>query len=325
MINAGESLNPYGPRYGRQGEYGLSLVSGPTSEPLTVAEVKAHLRLDNTNAEPAPTALTAALAGLGAGNVNSGAHRYLATFVTADGETEAGIVSAAVTTTGGNGQVALSAIPIGGSAVTQRKIYRTAAGGSTYLLLATIADNTTTTYADNIADANLGAGAPSTNTTVDPTLTALITTARMYCENFLFRRLFTQTWDMTLDRFPDVIRVPYPPLVSVTSITYVDSAGNTQTLSASSYGVDVQREPGRIYLAYAQVWPTIRDIQAAVTVRYVAGYASIALIPAPIKHAMKMLIGHWYENREAVGSDRIAEVPLAVKNLLWSQRIIEAA
>lgn len=119
----------------------------------------------------APGAPTAALAGLGAGNVNSGTHSYKITFVTAGGETDAGAVSNVVTTTGGNGQVALSAIPLGSVLTTSRKIYRTAAGGSTYKLLATLADNTTTTYADNIADASLSTNAPSTNTAVDVRLT----------------------------------------------------------------------------------------------------------------------------------------------------------
>lgn len=61
-------------------------------------------------------------------------------------------------------QVALSAIPKGAASVTGRKLYRTTVGGSTLKLLATIADNTTTTYTDSTADASLGATAPSTDT-----------------------------------------------------------------------------------------------------------------------------------------------------------------
>lgn len=61
-------------------------------------------------------------------------------------------------------KVNLSSIAVGPSGVTSRKVYRTVAGGSSYLLLTTIADNTTTTYADTTADASLGAAAPGTDT-----------------------------------------------------------------------------------------------------------------------------------------------------------------
>jgi len=120
--------------------------------------------------EKAPGAATAALAGLGAGNVNNGTHSYKITFVTAGGETDAGAVSGTVTTTAGDGQVALSAIPTGSVFVTSRKVYRTAAGNAVtgpWLLLATIANNTTTTYADNTADASLTTAIPTVNTAID--------------------------------------------------------------------------------------------------------------------------------------------------------------
>lgn len=114
----------------------------------------------------APTAPTVALAGAGAGNLDTSVvYTYKVTYVNANGETEAGTVSADITPTGGDGQVALTAIPTSShSSVTSRKIYRTEGGGSTYKLLTTLSDNTTTTYTDNIADGSLGATAPSSNT-----------------------------------------------------------------------------------------------------------------------------------------------------------------
>jgi hypothetical protein len=61
-------------------------------------------------------------------------------------------------------QVALSGIPIGGSTVTGRKVYRTAAGVSQLQLLTTLADNITTAFLDALADASLGANAPTGDT-----------------------------------------------------------------------------------------------------------------------------------------------------------------
>jgi len=92
------------------------------------------------------------------GSVNDGAHLYKATFVTAVGETELGTVSSVVTTGGGNNTVPLSAIPLSSDArVTARKLYRTKAGGSSYFLVTTLSDNSTTTYIDAASDASLGA------------------------------------------------------------------------------------------------------------------------------------------------------------------------
>jgi hypothetical protein len=119
-------------------------------------------------AAKAPDASAAALASAGAGNVDNGTHSYKVTFVTALGETEAGTVSNIVTVADKtvNGKVALTSIPTGDGTVTQRKIYRTVAGDAApWKLLTTLADNTTTTYTDNTADASLGANAPSTNGT----------------------------------------------------------------------------------------------------------------------------------------------------------------
>lgn len=306
---------------------GLQLYTAPAVEPVSVDEAIEHLRLSSSMAEPAPGALTAALAGAGAGNVDNGVHRWRVTFVTAAGETQGGTVSAAVTVADKtvNGKVALTAIPTGGAAVTSRKLYRTAAAGSTYLLLATIADNTTTIYTDNTADASLGAGAPSTNTTNDPQLLRLITAARRHAETFTRRRFITQTWDWVMDGFPcaRTIEMPCAPLQSVTSITYTDTAGDAQTLSALLYQVDTKSDPGRIAPAYGEVWPsTLGDTLAAVTIRFVCGYGLAAAVPQEIKQAMLLMIGHWYEHREDVADFELFAVPNAADMLLTPFRVL---
>lgn len=340
---------------------GLVQVTPPALEPLTIKEVSDQLRLDATNQEPAPGAPTVALAGLGAGNVTNGAHRYLVTFVTADGETQAGTESAAVTVADStvNGQVAVTAIPIGGSSVTARKLYRTAAAGTVFLLLATIADNTTTTYTDNAADGSLGAGAPAVNTTGDSFLLSLIQTARDYAETMTRKRFVTQSWKLTLDLFPPAyidsfrapmlqmqggpvpmvgspinlewirwigIELPNPPLQSVTSIKYLDTTGVQQTLDPSLYRVDTSGERGIVTPAFGKSWPTAYQVTGAVEITFVCGFGDPSAVSPKIKHAMKMLCAHWYSQRELFVTKRFAlEVPMAVDALLWADRALDAA
>jgi len=113
----------------------------------------------------APTALTAATSGTGSGILLDAPanYYYKVTFVNAHGETAAGTASAVLATISTDDQVDLTEIPVGGSGVTARKIYRTEGGGATYKLLTTLSDNTTTTFTDNVADGSLGATAPSTS------------------------------------------------------------------------------------------------------------------------------------------------------------------
>jgi uncharacterized phiE125 gp8 family phage protein len=90
------------------------------------------------------------------------------------------------------------------------------------------------------------------------------------------RQYVTASWRMTLDAFPSdgYIDLPMPPVQSVTSITYVDADGATQTVSAADYSLDSDREPGRINLAYNASWPSPRTQPNAVTVSFKSGYAT---------------------------------------------------
>lgn len=146
---------------------------------------------------------------------------------------------------------------------------------------------------------------------------ALIAAAREYAEQATGRALMAQTWQLKRDAFwPGTLLLPCPPLVSVSSITYTDVDGNTQTADASLYTVDTSSEPGRVFLAYNQTWPTTRSIEDAVTVTYTAGYASASVVPQAIKQAIMILVAHWYANREPVTTGSMAQVPMSAESLL---------
>jgi len=161
--------------------------------------------------------------------------------------------------------------------------------------------------------------------TDDLIIDGFIRASRQHAANVTHRALITQTWRMDIGGFPanGLIELPKPPLQSVTQIQYVDADGATQTLSSSIYDVDTASEPGCVRLAYQQNWPTTRDIYNAVQITYVAGYGDDGDdVPQPIRNAMLLLIGHWYENREAVTAGiSLVTTPMATDALLWPYRV----
>jgi uncharacterized phiE125 gp8 family phage protein len=137
----------------------------------------------------------------------------------------------------------------------------------------------------------------------DDTLRQYIDTAASFVERDAEIALLTSTWTLTLDRFPDwTVELRKPPIQSITSIAYLDTAGDSQTLSASLYRLDSSHRPGRVTPAYAQTWPLTYPVTNAVTITFVAGSTDRTLIPHEAKQAIRMMVGHWYRNRETVVS-----------------------
>ncbi len=175
----------------------------------------------------------------------------------------------------------------------------------------------------------------------DTLIDALIARAREHCEAITKKQFITATYTMVMDAFPtawrsDVYRMtdrregsdillPRPPLVSVSSISYLDEDGASQTVAPADYVVSTYDEPGRIALANGALWPATFDQINAVTIVYVAGYGAAGAVPAAIKQAMSLLIAHWYENREATASVATLpkEIDFSVKETLRPETCAE--
>lgn len=167
----------------------------------------------------------------------------------------------------------------------------------------------------------------------DAQIATLIQVAREEVESFLGRALMPQTLRLNLDCFPGLlwgtrmrmvgacqqIELPMPPLASVSSITYVDTDGATQTLDPSLYIVDANSEPARIRPSYGNEWPATREQINAVAITYTAGYANATAVPAAIKQAILLIIGENFINREAGSPGRAWDT---VDRLLWKHRIV---
>lgn len=152
----------------------------------------------------------------------------------------------------------------------------------------------------------------------DDLITSLIGAARRHVENYLNQKLITQTLKEVLDNWP---AFPYQlelgPFQSVSSITYVEEDQNSGTWADSNYYFDA--DTGRLALTEDGDTPDddLRDI-AGVVIHYVAGYGDAGTsVPDNILNAMKLLIAHWYRNREPVVKGTIVSaVPMTVNCLL---------
>lgn len=138
----------------------------------------------------------------------------------------------------------------------------------------------------------------------DTLITAYITAAAELAEQATGRALMPQTWELTLDAFPEAFEITRLPAASITSLKYWDVTGTQQTMGTGLYTLDSTDDFGPAYVVpvYGGVWPVNRDQINAVALRYVAGYATAAAVPDSIKAWIKLQVGAMYENRQTEGA-----------------------
>jgi uncharacterized phiE125 gp8 family phage protein len=159
----------------------------------------------------------------------------------------------------------------------------------------------------------------------------LIPAATQFAESETDRQLITATWTLYLDAFPcygHKIELPKPPLKTVTSVKYYDTAGVLQTWAAAgNYSVQAPAGPfadcGYILPAYAVVYPVTQSRADAVEIEFTSGYGdTFASVPPLIRAAMLLIVGEQFERREeSIAGTIISRVPMAAHNLLWPFRV----
>jgi len=155
-------------------------------------------------------------------------------------------------------------------------------------------------------------------------------------ESYTGRRLIEAGFLWTLDSFvPDrdqdfyfeehprgggrkqIIQFPVLPLIEVTSIEYLDTNGNSQSLLP---GTDLQVDTinGRMAPLPDCYWPCVeRGRLSPIQVNFSAGYAGdYDQLPAKIKHVINSLAAYWYECRETFTAISSQEMPEQFSDLL---------
>lgn len=302
------------------------LKTAPVLEPITLAELKLHLKLDSETF---------------AGDIVTYQSILPGSHVVADDyTTHAGT---GVSVIGKEAIVNLNAGTVGASGTVDAKIqesddnvtYMDWTGGSFTQVTASNenaiqekAYTGTKAYIRVVAKVLVAAcefGADvivnSAVTADDDNLTDLITEAREYVENITRRALLTQTWYAYLDEFPDVdfIKIPFGNLVSVTSVKYKDSDGTETTMTVTTdYLVETNGEGiGRIVLPDGETWPTDELYPSnPITIEFVCGWTEAASVPKNIKRAVKLAAEDSYYH-----GDRNEILKPAIMNLLNNYRL----
>lgn len=139
----------------------------------------------------------------------------------------------------------------------------------------------------------------------DDYIDSLIAAARAKVEQALGIALLPQTIQEKLHEWPIVtkenpraaIALKRWPLRSVSSITYVDTDGATQTLPTDVYTADSVAKPATVSLRSSLEWPDVLNQAASITITYTAGYDDAANVPPQLKHAITLIVVDWYDNR----------------------------
>jgi uncharacterized phiE125 gp8 family phage protein len=164
-------------------------------------------------------------------------------------------------------------------------------------------------------------------------ITHLIAAARKHFEKQTGLALITQTLTATFDRIPANrhgnlrhLDLPRAPLISITSVNYIDDAGVAQVLSPSAYAasaVGCDSAFGRVSLKPDYSWPDLGEYPGAFSITFVAGYGAAATaVPEGHRYAILALAAWWYEQRLPVNVGNIVNaVPHHLDALIEQARI----
>lgn len=166
----------------------------------------------------------------------------------------------------------------------------------------------------------------------DSLIDALISTATAYLDGWegaLRRALVNQQWRVSVCAadYSGRLWAPLSPVSSAVTVQYY--APNADTLSTATLSdFRLIKAPDWAYLEPKPgfAWPSVDDRPDALQAVFTCGYGDAAsAIPATIRHAAKLLVGHLYENREETTALRLARLPFGFDALIHPHRLEFAA
>lgn len=133
--------------------------------------------------------------------------------------------------------------------------------------------------------------------------------------------MITQTWGQWVGPNPSTVMLSLGPVQSVSAIKYYDTNGDLQTATLADF--NVFGTPNRITVSpkTGYAWPVTQTRDDAIKIEYVIGYgATSASVPQTVRHALMMLVAHWYENRETSSEKQMVNLPYGFSEMIGIER-----
>lgn len=138
----------------------------------------------------------------------------------------------------------------------------------------------------------------------------------------LGRAMVTQTWGQWVDQAPGWVPLRVGPVQELTAVDYHDADGVLQSATLADYEVFRDGECTLAKPKTGAAWPGAQVRPDAIRITYTAGFGDAADdVPAGLRAALKLIVAHWYEHREAVAADGMAELPMGADQLIGLHRV----
>jgi uncharacterized phiE125 gp8 family phage protein len=159
----------------------------------------------------------------------------------------------------------------------------------------------------------------------DDVIAALIAGARVHVEAQTRRALITQIWRLVRDAWPDDGRIAVlpTPFRALTAARVYRLDGTTQSIDPSGFVADMAQAPAVLSFVSGAP-PSPGRAVAGIELDVEVGYGDTAAdVPANLRHAIRLLVAHWYENRGLIAAGgATAVLPETIQALLAPYRVL---
>lgn len=133
--------------------------------------------------------------------------------------------------------------------------------------------------------------------------------------------MITQTWGQWIGQSPGTVMLSLGPVQSVSAVKYYDTDGALQTATLSDFNVFGTPNRTTVSPKSGKAWPVTQMRDDAIKIEYVIGYGDAASdVPQTVRHALMMLVAHWYENRETSSEKQMVDLPYGFSEMIGIER-----